>query len=567
MRFATRTFLWSFVPFAILLLGSFWAIQKMVEFTVRDGLHSSLRQTHLSIARVRSRSELQNSRFLRILGENASLKAGLQLLLAEPKSADARLTVEDQLREMCNTLGFDFLMVSNTEGVALAGVMRIGEQLVALNAARIWPPQRGFMTVEGRAYQVASTPIDQAEENIGFLSVGERFDFSEFTTPAVLTHNGSVLKSSIPGIPPEEVASALRGCQEQAECEVRLRGETYVSLPMQSIHFGEGYVLRTLQSVDSVSGPVQAILRKVFLTAGIGALLAAVILSVLSSRSIVRPIAGFVSRLQETEKTGLLPEFRPPLASVLEIHELTESFNRAAAAIREARASLHRAYVEFAGSLASALEARDRYTAGHSRRVSQLSCTIAEAMNLPAEELDQIRIGALLHDIGKIGIADTVLQKPTKLTNEEFALIRQHPSIGRSILEGVQGLQAYLPIVELHHENWNGSGYPRGQRGDATPLGARIVHVVDAYDAMTSDRPYRRGMSHEEAIRLLQENAGTQFDPGLVLVFMELTGRAQEGRAPVEAGASQLQSIHKLAAAVENSAASSVPQQAETIDT
>src|SRR6185295_2763887 len=100
MRFATRTFLWSFIPFAVLLLGSFWAIQKLVEHTVRDSLRSSLRQTHVSIARVRSNSELQNSRFLKILGENAALKAGLQLLLANPKSGEARLTVQEQLHEI-----------------------------------------------------------------------------------------------------------------------------------------------------------------------------------------------------------------------------------------------------------------------------------------------------------------------------------------------------------------------------------------------------------------------------------------------------------------------------------
>src|SRR5947207_14711759 len=129
MRFATRTFLFSFVPFAFLLMGSFWAIQKLVESTVRDGLRSSLRQTHESIARVRSKSEIQNSRFLRVVGENTSLKAGLQLLITERKSKAARLTLEDQLREMCDTMGFDYLLASDSDGAPLAGVMRVGEQL------------------------------------------------------------------------------------------------------------------------------------------------------------------------------------------------------------------------------------------------------------------------------------------------------------------------------------------------------------------------------------------------------------------------------------------------------
>src|SRR3954468_17184511 len=154
MRFATRTFLWSFIPFAILLMGSFWFIQKLVEITVRSELRSSLRQTHESIARVRSKSEIQNSRFLRVVGENTSLKAGLQLLLAERRSRAARLTLEDQLREMCDTMGFDYLLASDSDGLPLAGVMRAGEQRVGVVVTRINPPQQGFLIVDGRTYQI-----------------------------------------------------------------------------------------------------------------------------------------------------------------------------------------------------------------------------------------------------------------------------------------------------------------------------------------------------------------------------------------------------------------------------
>jgi HD-GYP domain-containing protein (c-di-GMP phosphodiesterase class II) len=460
----------------------------------------------------------------------------VQLLLAAPKSGEARRTVEYQLREICEKLGFDFLLVSNPDGAALAGVMRVGEQLVGMDIARLRPPQQGFTTVGERSYQVVSTPIDEGDENIGILSVGEPFDFSAFTTPAVLAHRGKVLKSSIPGIPLEEVEAALQPCRDQAECEVRLRGETYISLPMDSISFGEGYVLRSLQSIDAASGPVQGILRNVFGIAGFGALLATVIVSILSAQSIVQPIRAVVAHLKESEGTGLLPEFQARPGRIQEIRELSESFNRAAAAIREARQNLHRAYVEFVGSLASALDARDRYTAGHSRRVSELSCAIARAMHLAPQELDDIRIGALLHDIGKIGIGDSVLQKPGKLTNEEFALVQQHPTIGRRILEGVQGFQDYLSIVELHHENWNGTGYPWGLRAEATPLGARIVHVADAYDAMTSDRPYRRGMSLEQAIHVLRQYAGTQFDPTIVPLFVNLMAFVQESPSAAVSG-------------------------------
>lgn len=184
--------------------------------------------------------------------------------------------------------------------------------------------------------------------------------------------------------------------------------------------------------------------------------------------------------------------------------------------------------MQFVESLASALDARDPYTAGHSQRVSRISCVIGQALNIDREQLEEIRVGALLHDIGKIGISDSVLQNPGRLTAEEFALIKLHPTIGRRILEAVNGFHAYLPTVELHHENWDGTGYPRALQREATPLAARIVHIADAYDAMTSDRPYRRGMTHLRAIRVLEEHAGTQFDPAIVPVFVRVAGLFQK---------------------------------------
>src|ERR1700719_3979063 len=132
MRFATRAFLWSFIPFALLLAGSFWAIQQRVQNTVRGGLRSSLREAHMSMARLRQENELQNSRFLQIVAENPSLKAGLQLLLANRKSGAAQLTVEDQLREIAETLRFDFLLISNSDGLPLAGIVRVDDQLVEI---------------------------------------------------------------------------------------------------------------------------------------------------------------------------------------------------------------------------------------------------------------------------------------------------------------------------------------------------------------------------------------------------------------------------------------------------
>jgi HD-GYP domain-containing protein (c-di-GMP phosphodiesterase class II) len=534
MRLSTRAFLWSFVPFALLLAGSFWMIQRQVQSAVREGLRSSLREAHESMARTRGQNELQNSRFLRIVAENPSLKAGLQLLLSEPKSGEARVTVEDQLRQISESLSFDFLVISDSNHAPLAGVLRIDNQLVVMDVRRMNPPFAGFFTFGDNTYQVNSFSMDVNQENIGYLSIGEHFDLSEFGSPTVLAQNGKVLRSSVPRASLSELEASLGSCTQQAECEVRLAGETYLTLPSDSIYFGQGYMLRSFQSVDSVNAPVQGVLRRVFVIAGLGAMLAAAALTFFSSRSIVRPIASVVARLREGETTGVLPVFQSTPTAIREISDLTNSFNRTATSLRESQENLQRAYVEFVESLASSLDARDDYTAGHSRRVSDYSCAIAKAMRLPDHEIEIIRVGGLLHDVGKIGVPDDILRKPGKLTSDEMSMLRQHPTIGRRILEGVHGFQAYLPIVELHHENWDGSGYPLQQCGLKIPLCARIVHVADTYDAMTTARPYRSALSHEDAIRELQKYAAIQFDPEVVQVFIHLEEIVKRARSATD---------------------------------
>jgi putative nucleotidyltransferase with HDIG domain len=168
------------------------------------------------------------------------------------------------------------------------------------------------------------------------------------------------------------------------------------------------------------------------------------------------------------------------------------------------------------GALAAALDARDPYTAGHSQRVSDLSVLLALEMELPEQDRETLRLGALLHDIGKIGISDSVLRKPGKLTAEEFDHIKMHPVLGARILRPATFLESHLPVVELHHERPDGRGYPHGLRGEEIPLFARIVHVADAFDAMTSARAYRPARPAADAMAELWRNVGTDFDPRVV---------------------------------------------------
>jgi len=195
--------------------------------------------------------------------------------------------------------------------------------------------------------------------------------------------------------------------------------------------------------------------------------------------------------------------------------------------------SLERLFVGAIGTLVATVEAKDIYTYGHSTRVSKVARQIAERMELSAEEQDTIKVAGLLHDIGKIGIPESILNKPGKLTDEEWSYIRSHPQIGESIIRqmGSERLKGVESIVRHHHERLNGQGYPDRLAGDAIPLGARILAVADSYDAMTSNRPYRPSYTMEAAVEELQRNAGTQFDPRVVAAMAALRAERTPGGA------------------------------------
>jgi putative nucleotidyltransferase with HDIG domain len=184
--------------------------------------------------------------------------------------------------------------------------------------------------------------------------------------------------------------------------------------------------------------------------------------------------------------------------------------------VSAAEAETEAAYTAAIRALAAALDARDPYTAGHSERVSVMSVAIGRTLDLSPDDLEVVRLGALLHDIGKIGVPDDVLRKPGALTAAEYDTIKQHTVLGARILRTVPFLSRHVQIVELHHERPDGKGYPHGLIGDDIPLAARIVHVADAYDAMTNARAYRPGRPSSETLRELWNYAGTEFDAEVV---------------------------------------------------
>jgi len=195
------------------------------------------------------------------------------------------------------------------------------------------------------------------------------------------------------------------------------------------------------------------------------------------------------------------------------------------AKVRAYASELELSYDTTLKALIAALDAKDAATEGHSERVAKLTVAIAREMNVPKEKLVDIERGALLHDVGKIGVPDAVLRKPRTLSRREWQTMQRHPLLAGVLVSKVGFLEGALPILLYHHERYDGNGYPFGLAGDRIPIEARIFAVVDAYDAMTSDRPYRKAMPHEEAVVEIVANAETQFDPAVVQVFQEVVKR------------------------------------------
>ena len=213
------------------------------------------------------------------------------------------------------------------------------------------------------------------------------------------------------------------------------------------------------------------------------------------------------------------------IRSRTELGDLGDSFNRMTDQIERFIGDLQRAaeanrelFVGTVKSLAAAIDGKDPYTRGHSERVSRFSVAIAQRLELPDNEVEKIRISALLHDVGKIGIDDKILKKPASLTDEEYEIMKQHPQKGFKIMSHIPALKEFLPGMYMHHEMINGQGYPQM---------ARIVAVADTFDAMTTERPYQKAMKFEDAIARIQTFVGTRYDAAVVAAFVEACNEGQ----------------------------------------
>ena len=297
------------------------------------------------------------------------------------------------------------------------------------------------------------------------------------------------------------------------------------------------------RDLDAAFASVDRMVRDTLLWSA-AALAGALLLGLFSARRISLPIAQLArsSRAVSEGQYGTNVQ----VTGTAELADLSENFNRMSESIRDAFENLKRAarenhelFINSIRALAAAIDAKDPYTRGHSERVARYASQVAREMELPAEDVRRVRLSALLHDVGKIGIDDRIIRKPTALTSEEFEIMKSHPVKGAAIMSAIPELKDVIPGMKHHHERWEGGGYPDGLKGEEIPLQARIVSVADTFDAMTTTRPYQRAMDIRFVFQRLRDLAGNRFDPTVVEALIrsyekgELVPIARE-EAPVE---------------------------------
>ena len=267
-------------------------------------------------------------------------------------------------------------------------------------------------------------------------------------------------------------------------------------------------------------------LRIILVTLFLAGVLFTLAIGIWLARRITRPVHRLVEATRLVSAGDL--DHQTPVTTHDEIGELTDSFNQMTRSLKEKSASLRTTmtqlqdtYLMTIEALAAAVEARDPYTHGHTRRVEEYAVIMAASLGCTEVEIGALRRACVLHDIGKIGIEDTILRKQTRLEPDEAMRMQKHPVIGVDMLKGIDFLDPVLPLIRHHHERWDGNGYPDELRADEIPLGARILAVADAVDAMTSDRPYRAARTFEYAKTEILKGSATHFDPEVVTAFIK----------------------------------------------
>ena len=520
-RLLARTLTVTFVMVAVILTVVFVVITIDVRDRVRAAETDKLRVSESVFSALESKRQQDQVAAMATLAEHPTLKAALDTYFTERRfsgSSDEQLraTVTGETAKLATQTPADVLAVIETNGRIFTS---------AGPASWRWPvgtkvdlpggTQPVFQTVAvlpSGAFRVTGARLTFGDRPIGALIAGTSLDanyaqeLSNLSTAGVvITVNGAVVARTVP----DEVARDLVATRTSGGT-VALNGDEYAVRPM--LFSGPARIFM-LTSIDAAARAATRDALVALAMIALGSVLLAALGSFWLARQVSEPInhvSGEIARMTAAREFDRTLELS---GTSRELDALTTAFNDLIRSLEAAEAETRAAYLGSIRALAAALDARDPYTAGHSERVSTLSVMMGRVMNLPAKEIEVLRLGALLHDIGKIGVSDQILRKNGPLTTEEFEQIKRHPALGARILRQVPFLAAHLPIVELHHERPDGRGYPFGLRAEDIPLAARIVHVADAFDAMTSARAYRAARGSSEAFAELQRFSGTQFDP------------------------------------------------------
>ena len=524
-RFVVRTLLVTVLTVAFVLSAALLAVTISGREIVRAGVTDRIERSRRLLAALEDRRGEELRIQATTLAESPTLKAALDTYQTELRAAGAGArkelvaTIARELDKVAAMIDPDVLALRDENGVVLAVAgRRAGEWTSARGG--VSPDQgAGFTTVPSGVYRMAAASVSLQDTQIGVLELATAIDdryareVSDLAGERVLIVAGDrVLASTLPpatllALTPN-MTRALGGLET-----VRLPDAEYALRRL--IGQGDAQVF-LLESIDAAARPAITRALRTLGVIAIGAFLLAAVASLWLARTIARPVDRISSSLIELTRSRAFDNPVPPTGSSLEVDTLASAFNSMMASVREAEAETMRAYLGTIRALALALDARDPYTAGHSERVSAISLAIGRAIELDDQQLEVLRLGALLHDIGKIGISDQILMKPGRLTVAEYETIKEHPGVGARILRSIPYLAPHIEIVELHHERPDGKGYPHGLRGDSIPLLARIVHVADAFDAMTSARAYRPALGTAHGLRELWRCAGTEFDAEVV---------------------------------------------------
>jgi putative nucleotidyltransferase with HDIG domain len=525
-QFVVRTTIATLTVVACLLASVLLTVLFDTRARVRASVSEKLDAGQRMLAALETRRAHEQEQALAALSENPTLKAAIDTYQAEIRTSDESgrreliTTIARELDRLAERLDPDLIAVLDMKGQPLAVAGRYKAEWMRTAPPPVWPAMgTSWVRLSGAVLRVASGELSVPGATVGALQIATALDLayaaelSSLSGAATLVvSDGEVVASTLPPIVERQLTrDAIAGLGTGGTASVD--GREYA---VRALIHGDGAAVYALDSIDGAAAPAVDRASRGLMTIAAAAFALAGFASIWLARTIASPIGRLSRSIDEMTRSRTRDRTLPYTGASLEIDALTGAFNSMMQSVGAAEAQTRRAYVGTIRALAMALDARDPYTAGHSERVSAIAVAIARQFDLPEDEVEILRLGALLHDIGKIGISDAVLRKPGPLTDDEFEIIKTHPAVGARILRSLSFLEDHIPIVELHHEQPDGRGYPHGLRGDEIPLPARIVHVADAYDAMTTARAYRQGRPAAEAVRELWRCAGTQFDAEVV---------------------------------------------------